>query len=178
MTALKTPVRAWEAENGSKLHCKTPLHVTPVQGGQKFHTRSRTNGVPPSIAFYRCSLLPFSAFQARTGVCSSVTGHRPLPGENSLLPPKAGLTADGPCRGRRRLSIGAAGVTPSRMAPGGALCCLRTWLGGCPRINRKKWTAAGAAGRVVHRSLGVTRSTSGVRHHRRVNARGILCTAA
>ena len=95
-----------------------------------------------------------------------------------VFPPKAGLTADGPCRGRRRLSIGAAGVTPPRMAPGGALGCLKLWLGGCPRINPKKWTAAGAAGRVVHRSLGVTRSTSGVRHHRRVNARGILCTAA
>ena len=81
-------------------------------------------------------MLPFSAFQARTGVCSSVTGHRPLPGEISLLPPKAGLTADGPCRGRRRLSIGAAGVTPPRMAPGGALGCLKLWLGGCPRIHR------------------------------------------
>ena len=99
----------------------------PPSCGREFNTTQCTpvpftlrapSALPSLHSVLQCSLLPFSAFQARTGVCSSVTGHRPLPGEISLLPPKAGLTADGPCRGRRRLSIGAAGVTPPRMAPG------------------------------------------------------------
>ena len=37
-------------------------------------------GAPPAVVL-QCSLLPLSAFQARTGVFRSVTGHRPLPGE-------------------------------------------------------------------------------------------------
>ena len=37
-------------------------------------------GAPPAVVLL-CSLLPLSAFQARTGVFSSVTGHRPLPGK-------------------------------------------------------------------------------------------------
>ena len=35
-------------------------------------------GAPPAVVL-QCSLLPLSAFQARTGVFRSVTGHRPLP---------------------------------------------------------------------------------------------------
>ena len=35
MTALETPVRAWEAENGSKLHCKTEWGEGKAEGARK-----------------------------------------------------------------------------------------------------------------------------------------------
>ena len=67
-----------------------------------------------------------------------------------VFPPKAGLTADGPCRGRRRLSIGAAGVTPPRMDSGAGRweIALRYGLG---QLNLQEkfsgaWYASGGAG--------------------------------
>ena len=41
-------------------------------------------GAPPAVVL-QCSLLPLSAFQARTGVFSSVTGHRPLPERHRIF---------------------------------------------------------------------------------------------
>ena len=66
------------------------------------------------------------------------------------------------------------GPTPPRVASAalwGGVHAFRSCVGWCPHRNES--SATGAAGRVVRRSLGVTRSTNWVRHYRRVNARGI-----
>ena len=44
------------------------------------------SALPSPHSVLQCSLLPFSASQARTGVSSAVTGHRPLPAPLSFRP--------------------------------------------------------------------------------------------
>ena len=143
------PLR-WGAPSGEELQAcprhvhALPLHIAsgrPLSCGPILRQPSATpfvllrvwNFCPPCTGVtcsgvLQCSLLPFSASQARTGVFSAVTGHRPRHGVDGgrrawalpwprpaapAEPIRIGVTPGTPILGRRRPRHGPSAVSPA-----------------------------------------------------------------
>ena len=110
------------------VQCSAVQWLAPDQCAELWWAPTRCTGVTCS-GVLQCSLLPFSASQARTGVFSAVTGHRPprhgvdggrrawtLPWPRPAAPAepiRIGVTPGTPILSRRRPRHGPSAVRPA-----------------------------------------------------------------